>query len=220
MGYRWKIAQFFEAWWWRCYRRGTSDDAYLSWKTNYWHRLLHRMDAWPLPGEQVLDAGCGPAGVFIALPEASVTALDPLLDRYRRTWAYLRTDRFPNVRFESSPLEQWVPAFRYDRLYCLNAINHVADLPLSLHKLNSALIPGATAYFTVDAHRYRWLEILFRLLPGDILHPHQLSLSAYCALFDALGFEVAAVKRLDRTYVFDYFWIEMKKKKKNPSSAV
>lgn len=219
MGYRWKIAQFFEAWWWRWYRWGTSDEVYLAWKQMYWRRLLDRMDAWPQPGESVLDAGCGPAGVFIALPDVQVTALDPLLDRYRRSWRYLCPDRFPNVRFQSVALEQWVPEQRYDRLYCLNAINHVADLSRCLQNLSHALRPDATAYFSVDAHRFRWLEPVFRRIPGDILHPHQLGLAAYLSLFEELGLEVVRRQRIQRSPIFDYHWIELKKSGANRSAG-
>ena len=79
MKFRWKIAQFFEAWWWRNYLRGKSIPDYLEWKRQYWWAFLEKIELNVGPEANILDAGCGPAGIFILFPENKVTAVDPLL---------------------------------------------------------------------------------------------------------------------------------------------
>ena len=58
--------------------------AYHDWKRGYWQDLLAKIsDACEVEdGMEVLDAGCGPAGIFMALSNCSVDAMDPLLDQY------------------------------------------------------------------------------------------------------------------------------------------
>ena len=66
MSIRWKIAQFTERLWWKNYLRGKSPEDYLRWKQNYWLNFLQAcgIEQNLLHGQNVLDAGCGPAGIF------------------------------------------------------------------------------------------------------------------------------------------------------------
>ena len=109
MQLRWQIAQFFEMRWWRRYLSGKEKDAYLDWKKNYWRALLDRLDLSIPNGATVLDAGCGPAGIFTVLPTNKVDALDPLLDQYERHLPHFRKSDYPQVHFICAPLEQFEP---------------------------------------------------------------------------------------------------------------
>ena len=46
---------------------------YLKWKTNYWKNLLIRSGLHIAKDKTVLDAGCGPTGLFLALPDNKLT---------------------------------------------------------------------------------------------------------------------------------------------------
>ncbi|MBK7150078.1 MAG: hypothetical protein IPH78_15060 [Bacteroidetes bacterium] len=99
--YRWKIAQWFELRWWKRYLKKKDKAQYLDWKRNYWQQLL-KMVADVLvihPDLKVCDLGCGPAGIFIALPDNSITAVDPLLEVYEKQTGFFLPADYPNTRF-------------------------------------------------------------------------------------------------------------------------
>lgn len=207
----WQLAQSLEQRWWRRYLSKQPIEAYLARKTAYWQRVLVETGVRPRPGERVLDAGCGPAGIFIALAPHAVDALDPLLEVYRRDFPHLHAGRYPSVQFYPGPLENGAPNPPYDLVYCLNAINHVRDLDAALSALTAALTPGGRLLLSTDAHRFRSLQRLFRLLPGDALHPQQYTTADYLAKLGERGLEIVQCRVLKRGRVFDYVAFEEKK---------
>ena len=76
MTFRWKIAQAAEIRWWQNYLKNKSTTEYADWKTQYWENLLEETGLTFLnesdkenPNKvenlRILDAGCGPAGIFM-----------------------------------------------------------------------------------------------------------------------------------------------------------
>jgi len=206
MNLRWKIAQFFEAWWWRRYLRGKSLPDYLVWKRGYWLDFLQKIGLEVPATASILDAGCGPAGIFLVFPENKTTAVDPLLGKYRPMFPHFTDGTLRNVRFLEQPLESYAAAVPFDLVFCLNAINHVADLELCLQKLRQATRPGGKLVLSVDAHNYAAFKRIFQLVPGDILHPHQLDLADYKNLLHAHGFEVEQEFLFKKEFFFGY-WV-------------
>jgi len=256
MNLRWRVAQFFEIRWWQRYLSGHDKTAYLAWKRRYWFDFLKKSGLEIPPGASVLDAGCGPAGIFIILGSQTVDALDSLLDRYEKHLPHFCYSDYPNVRFFSQPLETFgstidsgcltigstaftpsrlrafTPEFcpksaingldpdgvnavlpikatcdtasLYDFLFCLNALNHVADLPLCLDRLAALTKPGGILAVSIDAHNHTWLKRLFRLVPADILHPHQYDLEEYRAMLAARGFQIEKSVLIKKGLVFNY----------------
>ncbi len=201
---RWKIAQAAEIRWWERYLARQEPETYLSNKKAYWHRVLQQVGCYPEKGSQVLDAGCGPAGIFIILNEAEVDALDPLLDHYEERLAHFSCADYPRVSFICQPLEDLNAKDRYDTIFCLNAINHVADIQLALDTLTQALKPGGKLLLSIDAHNYPLLKKTFQLLPGDILHPHQYDLAEYRAMLTDRNFSIRQEVLLKKGGIFDY----------------
>lgn len=212
MKIRWKIAQQFEIWWWRQYLRGKTDQEYLSWKKNYWKKLLDEKAAWPRPGDKVLDAGCGPAGVFTVLGQFETMALDPLLDAYSQALGFPKPADFPSVRFIASLLEDFQSPASFDRIYCLNAINHVADMGRCLQNLHRATSENGRLYLTVDAHNHSFFLKLFRSIPGDILHPQQHDLMSYARCLAENGWDICETFCLKKEFFFSYYWLELAKR--------
>ena len=173
MHLRWHFAQFFELIWWRQYLKKKNIKNYLHWKKAYWNAFLTETGVKFSAGCQILDAGCGPAGIFSVLTEQRVDALDPLLERYESELLYFHRADYPHVRFYALPLESFQPEYPYDAVFCLNAINHVANIDRSLDRLAAILKPGGHLVLSVDAHKRNWLQRLFQWVPADILHPHQ-----------------------------------------------
>jgi 2-polyprenyl-3-methyl-5-hydroxy-6-metoxy-1,4-benzoquinol methylase len=209
--WRWRLAQATEWRWWRFYLRRRAPRSYLAAKNTYWHGLLTKSALWPPPGARVLDAGCGPAGVFMALDQQHVDALDPLLERYARHLPHFRQERYPWVTFHTQMLEQLDAKAPYDWVFCCNAINHVADWSLGLDKLAAATRAGGTLVLTVDAHRWRWAQYLFQIIPGDILHPHQHLPEEYRRALLERGLQLTQIERLKRGGLFDHYLLVARK---------
>lgn len=204
---KWRLAQWLELRWWRRYLQQRDITTYLAAKRDYWQRILALADLQPRAGSRALDAGCGPAGIFLILPQLRVEAVDPLLKQYARQLPHFRPADYPWVDFRTQPLEAGLPAAQYDELYCLNAINHVADWSAALDVLTQAARPGARLLLGIDVHRYRWLRWVFRRLPGDLLHPQQHDRTDYREALHHRGWRIEREVTAREGRIFDYWLI-------------
>ncbi|MEM7102658.1 MAG: class I SAM-dependent methyltransferase [Bacteroidota bacterium] len=202
---RWKVAQAVELKWWQRYLRYKPTDEYIQWKKDYWITFLEKIDVKVSPNEVVLDAGCGPAGLFSILNKNKVVALDPLLDAYESKLPHFSKSTYPWVTFYNKAIEDFESPFVFDTIFCLNAINHVADLGLCLENLSSLLVPGGRLIISVDAHNNEFLKRIFQLIPGDILHPHQYNLSEYCSMIERTGLKIQHKDLVKKELIFSYF---------------
>jgi len=205
MSLRWKIAQAAEIRWWQNYLKKRPKADYLIWKRKYWKTLLSRLNLTILRGEKVLDAGCGPAGVFMVLEEFQTDAMDPLLDDYEKKLDHFSKSQYPNVQFFNEPLETFSPNERYKKVFCLNAINHVADLDLCFDKLVDFTEDGGTMIVSIDAHNFTFFKKIFRVLPGDILHPHQFNLEEYQRMIIDRGCKLEKSILYREDFFFNYY---------------
>lgn len=212
MKLRWKIAQAAEIRWWQSYLKGKPKVDYEQWKNNYWQNLLSQINVTPKKGERVLDAGCGPAGIFMTLKQQQVDAVDPLLDQYEEKLAHFSKNQYPNVRFFSQPLENFEEAEPYDTVFCLNAINHVSDLDLCFDKLVKLTKVGGRLVVSIDAHNWSFFRHLFRAVPGDILHPHQYNLQEYKSFLTERTCAIENVVLMDKAFFFDYYVMVVERK--------
>ena len=203
MSLKWKIAQSLEIRWWQRYLKSKSPEEYLSWKRDYWNNFLKKIEVEVEENAAILDAGCGPAGIFIYFPKQEVTALDPLLDQYDSLPHFSKSD-YKNVNFLSSPLEE-ADLKKYDYIFCLNAINHVADLETSMDKIVESIKPGGQLILSIDAHNFKGLKHIFRLLPGDALHPHQYDKKEYQTMLTARGLQIKNEVLIKHEFIFDYW---------------
>lgn len=201
---RWRIAQFLEIRWWKRYLSGKDPEEYLRWKREYWQQLLSELHLDISEEAIMLDAGCGPAGIFIALQGCKVTAMDPLLGAYK-SLPHFQPERYQQVHFVESALENFSTEERYDVIFCLNAINHVSDIGQAYDVLMRYLKPGGRLVVSIDAHNHRWLKQIFRWLPGDALHPHQYDLEEYTAFLTDRGLTMEQTLLKDKGLIFNYF---------------
>lgn len=208
MNLRWKLAQYFEGWWWKRYLSGQSVETYLTWKENYWQNFIRDHQISIAETDLLLDAGCGPAGIFIVYPENRIIAIDPLIGYYRKSIPHFREGNYPNVQFGTMPIEQFKVNNHFNKIFCLNAINHVADIQQSIKRLSEALVEGGELFLSVDAHNHGVLKTLFKWVPGDILHPHQFSLNEYKQLLIGAGIQVTDVSLIKKETIFNYYLIK------------
>lgn len=200
---QWRLAQWLEIRWWRRYLSGRPAGIYLEDKRRYWNRVLAAAGFRPVPGVCSLDAGCGPAGIFIMLNEQHVTALDPLLPAYREL-PHFDPALYPFAHFIAEKLEDHYPDRLYEEVYCLNAINHVADWPAAMQRLAEVTRPGGRLLLGSDVHRSDRLRYIFRRLPGDALHPQQHNRSDYRRRLLADGWIIEREVTLKPGKLFDY----------------
>lgn len=225
MTLRWKIAQAAEIRWWQRYLKNKPTADYADWKRNYWHALLDRCGlsflnentepashtGMGVTSETILDAGCGPAGIFMIFKNQAVDALDPLLDQYEATLPHFKKNDYPNVNFLSQPLEDFNEKGKYDAVFCLNAINHVADLQKSFDILVNSVKKDGHLVVSIDAHNYSFLKKIFQALPGDILHPHQFDLKEYTEMLTSRGCTIEKTLLYKPEFIFNYYILVCKK---------
>lgn len=205
MGWKWKLAQKLEFEWWQRYLKNKNAVDYLSWKKGYWLDILDKISSYlpVLSDKQILDAGCGPAGIFMALEGNRVDAIDPLLDKYS-SLIHFQPQASPWTQFRSLSIEQLEEREKYDVIFCMNAINHVRDIELCYDKLEASLKPNGCMVISTDAHRYGLLKKIFQLLPGDMLHPVQLDIREYEAFLTNRNLAIVQTVLLKREPIFDY----------------
>lgn len=210
MNWKWKLAQAAEIRWWKHYLAKKAPEAYLQDKRTYWIRVMQQANIQVPPQSSVLDAGCGPAGIFMVLGEQEVDALDPLLQKYAADLPHFNPENYPGVHFIAESLERYAPEAAYDQIFCLNAINHVADIQQAMDQLVACLQPAGKLWLSIDAHRYPELRWIFQRIPGDILHPHQYTLSEYREMLTDRGLEVMDQIKLKPGRIFDYYLLGAK----------
>ena len=222
---RWRLAQFFERRWWKNYLRNKTVEDYREWKKSYWNSLIEKTeDGRPKTEVQsasaasraeqlnVLDAGCGPAGIFMVLDKQKVTAIDPLLNEYEKSLAHFSRKDFSDVEFIATSLEDFRRENQFDMVYCMNVINHVQHYEIAMNNLVDSLKPGGTFVFTIDAHNYSFFKLLFRAVPGDILHPHQYDLKEYISHLTKRGVEIMKTILLKNEFFFNHYLMVGRKK--------
>lgn len=203
--FRWRLAQWLEIRWWRNYLRKQEVPVYAQQKKAYWERVLAALQLSLPPRQQILDAGCGPAGIFMILPDHQLDALDPLLDQYAEQLPHFQPGDYPWVQFHTASLESYSVDKDYDYTFCLNAINHVANWEQGLDKLNEFTSASGTLVLGIDVHRHRWLKFIFRYLPGDLLHPHQHDREDYLTALQSRGWQLEREYTWSQGYIFDYW---------------
>ena len=205
--FKWKLAQNIELKWWKNYLHDKNPTEYLVWKKKYWQNILSSIPSLNFTEDcHVLDCGCGPAGVFIALPQnIFVDAEDPLLNDYEKNLPHFKKAMYPTVHFYSVPFEDFISTKKYDYIFCMNAINHVSDLDACYDKLVALLKPNGKLIITIDAHNHSFFKHLFRFVPGDVLHPHQFDLTEYELLLSNRGLKILQTINLKKEFFFNHY---------------
>jgi 2-polyprenyl-6-hydroxyphenyl methylase/3-demethylubiquinone-9 3-methyltransferase len=205
---RWRIAQFAERNWWKIYLKKKPVTDYLAWKKKYWQNLLAQCapEIKISKDKVMLDAGCGPAGMFIGLPEnCTCTAFDPLIDAYEKDLNHFSKSNYPHIHFLNCGIENFTTNKKYDIIFCMNAINHVQDIDAAYAILANALAPNGQLVISIDAHNHSFFKKIFAALPGDILHPHQYNLQEYENFITNSGLQMQKTLHLKHEFFFDHY---------------
>lgn len=204
---KWQIAQSIEIKWWQNYLKNKEVAPYLAWKKQYWQGLLDKIKEYYIiqPNSTILDMGCGPSGIYMALQEHRVDAIDPLLDAYSANIKHFNKLDYAHVNFTSKAFEDFEITKKYDVIFCMNAINHVKNLEDCYLKMSQALAPNGLLVVTIDAHNYNFFKYLFRAIPGDMLHPYQFDLKEYDSFLEKNNIKVEQNICLKKEFFFDHY---------------
>ena len=222
MRLRWRMAQFVEVLWWWFYLLRKDKAEYLRKKKLYWQKLLDDCaDVFEIKeGDNIIDMGCGPSGLYIMYPDRAVTAVDPLLDKYEQNLPIFSRADYPQVNFITSPIETFTTTAQFDYVFCMNAINHVNDIKAGFRKLTSLTNANGKIIVTIDAHNKQFLKGIFRIGPGDVLHPHQYDLEEYKAFLSDEGYEILKTICLDEEYIFNHYMLIAQKTTFNSGNSL
>lgn len=203
--WKWQLAQQLEIRWWKNYLKNKDVESYISWKKNYWQSFLQKIPHLPeLNNLSILDAGCGPAGIFTILQNNQVDAIDPLIEQYKKL-PHFQPEQYSNITFKTQSIEQLNEVEKYDLIFCLNAINHVENIDIAYDKLIHSLKPKGTIVVSIDAHRNALLHKIFKAIPGDVLHPHQFNLKEYEDFLTERKIQLLPSILIKKEFIFDYY---------------
>lgn len=207
---RWRLAQWLEIRWWQRYLNRKNKSDYYRKKAEYWRRTLERIGLILPPEQQILEVGCGPAGIFIILQYHEVRAIDPLFSSYQQKLQHFEPGDYPWVHFENGTIEHAQgPARKW--VFCFNAINHISDWQGGLDQLWALTTHDGTLVLSSDVHRFAWLKKVFRWLPGDALHPQQHSRQDYLSALAKKGWRIKKECILKKGLIFEYWVVLLKK---------
>jgi 2-polyprenyl-3-methyl-5-hydroxy-6-metoxy-1,4-benzoquinol methylase len=224
MNIKWEIAQYLEIRWWNRYLKNKTANDYLKWKKDYWKGFLQQIQLGNelLENKNILDAGCGPTGIFCLLDSlgCSITAIDPLFGKYRDL-QHFRPGKYQNTRFLKVGLEEFRDEGGFDLIFCLNVINHVRSLDKAIGNLYKLLKPGGQLIISMDVHRFLLFKKILQLLPLDIMHPHQFGLREYRCMLEDAGFNILQNIGIKKSRIFNYHCIvAIKNPEENSSGSI
>jgi len=212
---RWKIAQWFELQWWKRYLSGKSKEEYIAWKTNYWLQLMRTLELERTIEEAntIIDFGCGPFGLPLANQQwkKQLIAVDPLLDEYAATIPFFNKQDYSDTHFVTQSIEDFSSSTTYNMVFCMNAINHVHAIEKSFDVVVNSAQQNSKIVVSIDAHNFSFFKFLFRLIPGDILHPHQYNLKEYSSFLESRNCKIEQVVCIKQEFFFDHYVLVARK---------
>ena len=123
--------------------------------------------------KRILDIGCGPTSIFLALREGEKYAVDPNLDRLFELHPFMKDiEEYEDVNFVSRPLEEVVFDRQFDLVFVINMLDHVGALQQVVDKVDELLAPSGTLVIVVDCYADRAVRNIMSFFGVDLPHPH------------------------------------------------
>jgi len=135
-----------------------------------------------------------------------------LLDDYESQLPFFNKSDYPNCTFVKSGIENFTTQNPFDVVFCMNAINHVYDIEKSYDVINKCCRENGIVVMSIDAHNFAFFKLLFRIVPGDALHPHQYDLDEYISFLSKRKFHVSQSILIRKNFFFDHYVLVAVKK--------
>lgn len=123
--------------------------------------------------KRVLDIGCGPTSIFLALREGDKYVVDPNLEHLFQLHPFMRkVEEYRDVNFISSPVEEATFDRQFDLIFIINVLDHVGALKPVTVKIDELLAHSGTLVVIVDCYADRAVRGIMSFLDVDLPHPH------------------------------------------------
>ena len=155
---------------------------------------------------RIADIGCGPNGIFQLFEKThQISLIDPLLDDY----ILFDTFKTPSKsELFSMKIEDFEGKIDHEFVFCFNAINHMLDMSSALKKMVEILSENGILILSCDVHNWSVFHQIFRFIPGDVLHPHQIKKNAMDSLLSGQGLAIKQCQLLNKKAIFsEYVWV-------------
>lgn len=155
--------------------------------------ILRRNNIFPEQFQRVLDVGCGPTGILMAIDATMKCGVDTLIGSYKQLYKLDQSVNYFSCMGEALCFQKK----SMDIVFCINALDHCAHPRKVLAEIRRVL--KSEGHFMLVVSTYsdlRFISVLAecilksRLLGKAILHPHTFSKKKMLALLDEAGFSV------------------------------
>jgi len=170
---RWKIAQQGERQCWYYIRNKVNSKKYLQSKANYWHNVLEELPEVKITEDtKILDVGCGPSGILLAVDSGKRTGLDSLMNYYLDSFPYLHQ---MDVEWINGTIEDFYPSEKFNVIFMMNSLDHVKNPQLAVESAKRLLLEGGYLIVSLNCHNYTFLKRYFIKFNKyvDTYHPFQ-----------------------------------------------
>jgi 2-polyprenyl-6-hydroxyphenyl methylase/3-demethylubiquinone-9 3-methyltransferase len=136
-----------------------------------------------------------------------------LLSEYEKQTNFFKRSDYPKVNFVQSTIEEFdSKGLKYDKVFCMNAINHVHNIEKGFQQLKNLCAENGYIIVTIDAHNFSFFKHLFRLIPGDILHPHQYNLREYQQFLSSGNWKIKSSALIKKEFFFNHYLLIAREK--------
>ena len=134
--------------------------------------------------KRILDIGCGPTSVFLALRGGEKYVVDPTLERLFQLHPFMReVEEYRDVNFVSRPIEETTFDKQFDLIFTINALDHVGALKPVIDKIDELLTACGILVIIVDCYADRAVRNIMSFFDVDLPHPHHFIVEDIARLF-------------------------------------
>ena len=134
--------------------------------------------------KRVLDIGCGPTSIFLALRDGQKYVVDPALDRLFQLHEFMKdVEEYKDVNFSSCPIEETTFDKPFDLIFSINSIDHVGALEPVIEKIDELLTPGGILVVIVDCYADKAVSAIMNFFDVDLPHPHHFIIGDIARIF-------------------------------------
>ncbi len=134
--------------------------------------------------KRILDVGCGPTSIFLALRSGEKYAVDPNLERLLALHPFIKdVEEYKDVNFILKPIEAIASDTKFDLIFMINVLDHVGAVKSVIDKVGELLSPSGTIVVIVDCYADRAVKNIMTYFDVDLPHPHHFIVEDILKLF-------------------------------------
>lgn len=144
---------------------------------------------------KILEIGGGPTSIFLAIGEGERYMVDPNWSTILQANPFMGdVVEYGGVTFISSAIEDVAIDKKFNLIFTINTLDHVADLEPTVNKINELLEPAGYLIVIVDCYADSAVRNIMSFFDIDLPHPHHFLTTDVLRLFSSYEF----IKQDDR----------------------